>query len=380
MTGGKEQVPDATAAQSADRGGQVQVDPAPDATPSAADTADPASPPEAASAVAGEHQSPLPPAATAGGPSAAGAPAPVDHERLRREQAISGATMLLPDTPSSAVLGMTNAEVAAGVAQASTAVAAEAQAAPPEQPGTVYGGEPTRTVDSAGQRQFRGFPRLRIGSHVANGVALGQMASDAPGIGVLMGFDEDQSPVTVRLFRPEPTLVALIGGLWVSQLVVFRALAVGARVVLFTNQPESWDEFGKWASGRSDRVTVVLDGGPVTVASSPTRPALLLYDGGLVGAARRPSLGPWQTQLTVLRQLTAYGFSAVQESRLVMAQRLAAAEAVAAASVLDLRPHTTERLQELSHDMLALVSGGAERYLSTRPTRIEQKRFGAPRR
>ena len=46
-------------------------------------------------------------------------------------------------------------------------------------------------------------------------------------------------------------------------------------------------------------------------AETSLRPVLFLYDGELLAPTQRPDLGPWQTQLTVLRQLTAYGFPAI---------------------------------------------------------------------
>lgn len=233
---------------------------------------------------------------------------------------------------------------------------------------------------SDGIRRWLPFPRLRVGSHVANEAALGRLSPAAVGTGVLLGYDRDQKPVTVRMFRPEPTRITLLGGLWAAQLTVFRALAVRARVVVFTNRPGSWQGLGRWATGRDDRVAVLTGERPVAVPSSPLAPTLLLYDDGLVSGAVRPNLTPWQTQLTVLSRLTAYGFPAVQESNLVAMQRLSDDEAYAAASVLSLTQHTTALLPTLHDDMLALLGGGADRYLWLRPTTIEQHRFGAPRR
>ena len=106
---------------------------------------------------------------------------------------------------------------------------------------------------------------------------------------------------------------------------------------------------------------------------------LLLYDAGLLGPSVQPTLGPWQTQLTVLRQLTSYGLPAVQESNVLVTQRLAPAEAEVAASALRLNDRASYLLQVLNEDMLALVTSGSERYVWITPTKVEEQ-LGAPRR
>jgi ESX secretion system protein EccE len=280
-------------------------------------------------------------------------------------------------TPTQEAVAAAQAAAATAAATVATvATAADLAAAG----GTVYGGGNPPGANGKLRRTVRPLPRLRIGAHLTSEADLEQMRVAGPGVGMLLGHDRDRSPVLVRLFRPEPTRATLVGGLWASQLTAFRALALGARLVVFTSNPELWNGFGEWATGRSDRVAVLPAERPVTVTAGPRVPALLLYDVGLLGAANRPVLGPWQTQLTVLRQLTAYGFPAVQESNLVVMQRLAAEEAMAAGSMLRLTPQATKLLQVLRDDMLALVGGGADRYVWVSPTHVEQGQFGKPHR
>ena len=64
---------------------------------------------------------------------------------------------------------------------------------------------------------------------------------------------------------------------------------------------------GEWATGSTDRVAVLPVNQQVNALATPQEPVLLLYDAGLLGPSVQPTLGPWQTQLTVLRQLTSYG-------------------------------------------------------------------------
>lgn len=333
-------------------------------------------------------------------PASAPEPAPQPQVQPAERTAVEPAPGGAPDTAAtSKIVGETGGTLllaptgnAGGVTQSTTATQGSSAGArtpsatgtlvPPDPGhGTVYGGgygpgeDQSRLIG-----RVRPLPPLRIGSHLASDAALDEIGFGMPAVGMLLGHDRDRKPVQIRTFRPEPTRLTFVGGLWGARLLAFRALALGARVVVFSRRPEHWNGFGQWATGRSDRMAVMPEERPVTVASNSLRPALLIYDMGLLGAARRPDLGPWQTQLTVLHQLTAYGFPAVQESNLVMLQRLGKEESYSLGSVLRLDGSAIQLLTALRDDMFALVGGGADRYVWVTPTSVEQQRFGAPSR
>src|SRR5262249_49955801 len=154
--------------------------------------------------------------------------------------------------------------------------------------------------------------------------------------------------------------VALVGGAWLSQLMLFRALALGARVAIMTAQPDAWNGFGVWATGRTDQVAVSPLDRPVQPPASAAEPGLVVWDAGPLGPPAPLALGPWLTQLTMMTQLGPYGLPAVQGAGLVITQRLAAAEAEAVAGALQLDPETTRLLQLLENDMVALLSRGTD--------------------
>jgi len=272
----------------------------------------------------------------------------------------------------------------AGVPTAATAAATSQTATTPITP------TPDITTDEPGPRldppehrpgHVQSLPRLRIGHHRADDAALDQIQVPSPGTGLVLGYGQSRQPVMVRLFRPEPTRMTLIGGLWISQVIAFRALALGARLAVFTGRPGVWRGFGLWATSRDDRVVVLPADRPVVITgTSPLTPALLLFDGDVLGASVRPPLGPWQTQLTVLPQLTAYGFPAVQESNAVITQRLDSEESKAAASVLHLTSETAGLLQMMTEDMVATFGGGVNSYVWVSPTGVERFQFGVARR
>ncbi|WP_344313376.1 hypothetical protein [Fodinicola feengrottensis] len=198
--------------------------------------------------------------------------------------------------------------------------------------------------------------------------------------GVILGADVESRPVAIRLFREQSTRLTLIGGLWVTRLMLLRALGVGARIVIQTQRPGAWQGWGKWATGFDDRVEVVQTAPMAVAPGSASAPVLVVNDSGPSPAPLASGLGPWQTRLTVLPELSAFGFGAVADSDLVLMQRLSPAESSAAGAVLRLTSQTAGLMQAMHDDMLALLGGGADRYLWVNATPIEREAFGPPRR
>lgn len=222
--------------------------------------------------------------------------------------------------------------------------------------------------------------RLRIGSHLIPRKALRRLATAGQATGLIVGIDRFQRPVPVRLFRPGPTRVGLVGELETGQLLAFRALAVGAYVVVVTTEPGSWHQFGQLAAGRGDRFSVLTAETPMRLTGTAQRPCLVVYDLGTVGAAVPPPLGRWQTQLTMLRRLDHSGIPVLQDCHLVLLQRMTDPEVALAASALRLDGQHSQLLQVMSDDMLALLGGGTDRYVWLAPTQAEQGYIAAARR
>jgi hypothetical protein len=277
------------------------------------------------------------------------------------------------------------AQAAAAAAATSTAARRTAgraipDAGPQGPPGTVYDSRRPPNGGGGHQGPSGKLARLRTGSHTISRSALAKLRLSSPGTGLILGADRQQKPVSVRFFRPEQTRIALVGGAWAGQLVAFRALALGARVAVITSDPRTWHGFGERATGRGDRVAVFPTEQPLALAATAQQPVLVVYDLGLAGPNAPQSLGPWQTQLTVLRQLDQTGVPSIQDCNLVMLQRLGSAEAALAGAALRLPAPSTQFLQVMADDMIALVGDGADRYIWLSQTDVERQYAGAPRR
>jgi hypothetical protein len=216
-------------------------------------------------------------------------------------------------------------------------------------------------------------------THIGGTAQMAWLQVAAAPAGLVLGRDTQQSLVPVRLFREEPVRVTVIGGWWLTSLLVFRTLATGARVVVCTAAAERWHALAQAAQG-CDRLAVLVGEQPVDVPATWANPVLLVDDFGPAGPSQRVNLAPWQTHLTVLPRLTTAGLGSTGAATLVIAQRLSAIEAGSAADLLRLSDETTSLLQVMHDDMVALIGGGADRYVWVSVTSVEQHFFGPAHR
>jgi ESX secretion system protein EccE len=232
--------------------------------------------------------------------------------------------------------------------------------------------------------------RLRTGSHLVSRAALAQLGLAAPAAGLVVGVDYQSAPVAVRLFRPEPTRVTIVGGNWAPQVLVFRALAAGAQVLLISDYAENWLSFAQHATGSSDRLVAVSSHLSVGTARNAAQmlsagataraPILVVDDRGQAASAFAAPLGPWQAQITLLHQLDQSGMPMVQGCDLAILQRLGQAEATLAGHALRLSTASLAIVQTMSDDVFALIADGEERYVKVTQTDIERSYTGNPRR
>lgn len=223
-------------------------------------------------------------------------------------------------------------------------------------------------------------PSLGVAEHQLAVSALDRVAPPIDDSGLVLGVDVETVPVSIRLFRDRSTRVTLIGGLWAARVILLRVLALGAYIVIQSQRPAAWQGWGQWATGTDDRVVLMPPTEPVMVTGTPSAPGLIVNDTGLAPRAAVPGLGAWQTQLTILPELTQYGVPSIHEADLVMMQSLSPREAMVGGNALRLTAETANLLQAMHEDMLALLGASADSYLWVNPTTIEREAFGPPRR
>ncbi|MBV1853548.1 hypothetical protein [Catellatospora tritici] len=199
------------------------------------------------------------------------------------------------------------------------------------------------------------------------------------GAGLLLGTDSRRhAPVLLRLFHPRPRRVAALGDDWLARLLVFRALALGARVWVRTPDPRPWLEFGAQATGRPDRLLTVAPHHAVAAEGAPARPVLVV-DAHALECAEQP-LAAWHTQLQLLPAVPSLAGDLIRQADVVISRQLDERAAHVVADALRLRQHETARLQALFSDIVAVFGADLNHRVTIALTPLEQSLVGLPGR
>jgi ESX secretion system protein EccE len=197
------------------------------------------------------------------------------------------------------------------------------------------------------------------------------------GNGLMVGTNRHGAAVTLRLFRPEPTRLVLIGGVRAAQLLALRAMALGARVVVQTSRPYSWEPFVRGVSTPDGTIALVPAGRQVALPpGTPMHPLLLVVDVGPVGTDTGAG---WQATMVVRDELAPVDVDALSRADLVVLQPLRPDEAALAAGTLGLSD-AQDWLTRIRADMVGVVNRRSVRWALLSATPIEQQLVGTPTR
>ncbi|MGC5017174.1 type VII secretion protein EccE [Micromonospora sp. DT47] len=223
------------------------------------------------------------------------------------------------------------------------------------------------------------LPLAVAGVPAAGSPGLGSLELTLGDAGLMVGTNRHGGAVTVRLFRAEGTRLVLVGGVRAAQLLVLRAMALGARVVVQTRRPRGWEPFVRGVGNTGGGIAVIPPGRPVGGAvGSPLRPLLLVVDAGAVAA--EPTPGPaWAATLVVREELAPADVDTLGRADLAVLQPLDQQEAALAGAALGLGG-SAEWLTRIREDMVAVVNRRALRWALLSPTPIESQLIGRPGR
>ena len=197
--------------------------------------------------------------------------------------------------------------------------------------------------------------------------------------GLMVGRNQSGGPVLLRLFRPEPTRALLVGGLPGAQLLAFRAMAIGARVLVRTTRPHAWEPFVRGAAVPGDSITILPPGRPFDSPSGSVRhPTLTVLDTGSAPGGPEPARDAgWQTTLVVRDEFGPADATHATEADVVVLQRLTPAEATLIGGTLGLGD-TAPYFPRMRTDMVAVINRRAVRWVALSQTPIEQSLIGEP--
>jgi type VII secretion protein EccE len=220
---------------------------------------------------------------------------------------------------------------------------------------------------------------LPLGGQALGGRSIGTPELPLSPAGLMIGRNQSGGPVLIRLFRPEPTRALLVGGLPGAQLLVFRAMATGARVLVRTTRPHAWEPFVRGAANPGEAITILPPGRPFDApAGSVRQPTLTVLDTGSAPGAPEPARDAgWQTTLVVRDEFGAADLPHATEADVVVLQRLTQAEATLLGGTLGLG-ETSTYFPRMRTDMVAVINRRAVRWAVFSQTAIEQSLIGEP--
>lgn len=212
-------------------------------------------------------------------------------------------------------------------------------------------------------------PLTQMGSHVVHAEPAAAIAMRTGGAGLILGVDAEDDPVTIGLFRPEPTTVVAISGLALAQLLSFRALAVGAQILVQTPRPGAWESFVHLSAGSTGAIRQVERAGS-NRSGTPNQPQLLLIDNDSSATTQHRPGATFATTLTVHDQLTQWNVASLSGADMVLLQGLSLAEARLAGSALGI-PTPERALAGLPPDTVVLAARKSVRSCRIVETSIE---------
>jgi len=223
------------------------------------------------------------------------------------------------------------------------------------------------------------------GRHPPNqsrGTTEGVLADLTPTIGgggLMIGHDRYQVPVVLRLLRSEPTRVVLTGGLGFAQLLVFRLVALNARIIVHTARPPDWARFVQYTGIGPGSLVFVPPGSHIPPAATRGQPEVVVMDVGPVGWPHLEWRSTRRTTVVVRHEVTPVDAELLAGADLVLLQQLLPAEAAVAAPAAGV-PQAETWMSRISESMVTMASRGVVRWATLSPTDIELRTLGTPER
>lgn len=110
--------------------------------------------------------------------------------------------------------------------------------------------------------------------------------------GVVLGSGSS-GPVTLRLFGPRPTRVFIGAEEYLTWLLAFRCLSMGAHLSIVASDAKRWQGLVETVRRCGGTVDVVSRGRVLPSSGRPYRPSLVVDDAGAFESIQG-NLGPWQ--------------------------------------------------------------------------------------
>ena len=113
--------------------------------------------------------------------------------------------------------------------------------------------------------------------------------------GLLLGAGT-HGPVSIRLFRRTPTRLALAVPDYVTWLLAYRCISLGAHLSIYAQEPRRWAGLVDAVNAGGGTADMLGPHDHPPSAGRPYRPSVIVDDADFYDGLQQP-LGPWQAQL-----------------------------------------------------------------------------------
>ncbi|GAB3625028.1 hypothetical protein GCM10027418_31150 [Mariniluteicoccus endophyticus] len=116
--------------------------------------------------------------------------------------------------------------------------------------------------------------------------------------GMVLG-EGPRGPVSIRLFRERGTRLVLAVPQYVSWLLAFRSISLGAHVSVIADDPREWTALVERIHAHGGTADLVGPGQPLPEAGRPYRPSLIVDDAATYEGSTA-QIGSWQSVLVTI--------------------------------------------------------------------------------
>ncbi len=270
---------------------------------------------------------------------------------------------LTPDwsgTPASA--GSAPAAPAAGAAGAAStqiAVAGSASSATPA----------TSTVPSGAWPAGGLAPTVRDAAATVPAVRTGPS-------GLLLG-QGTHGPVSIRLFRPTPTRVAMAVPDYVAWLLAYRCISLGAHLSIFAADQRRWSGLVDAVRDGGGTADLLGAGDTAPAAGRPYRPSVVIDDADFFDGIGTP-IGPWQALLTTLDVSASSSVFGLRSCEMALVAPVNGRVQENLRRAYSLSAHQLKTCQNLADHEVALAMPRRVVTIAVPPTKLEYESLFAP--
>jgi ESX secretion system protein EccE len=186
---------------------------------------------------------------------------------------------------------------------------------------------------------------------------------ELPSGGMVLGTDEHSAPLAVRLFGEQPARVRVFANGPLAEVLGLRAVAIGARVTVMTDQVARWAPLVQ-AMPRSvpggPPLTVLPTSGRAPAGATAAAPSLVIQSTQAGAAVSLGEQGRWQTVLVAspADSLTPVSLSDLREHHLLITERLPPFAVQRIREAFGLPYDRAVWLSQLSEGRVAVVAPG----------------------